>query len=77
MTGDKSRETPKTGVPFPSNDAATDERWVTDFPNDLGCLSLSTEEPTRDKVRHRDELGLEISSARPDEVEHLHEDVGI
>jgi hypothetical protein len=72
-----SRETPKPSAPPKVVDAACDERWVEDFPNELACWSLSSEDPERNDARHRDELGLEVAPAAKKTVEHLHEDVGI
>lgn len=56
-------------------DESADDTWLSDLPNDLEALSLSSHRPPS---HHSDEMGFGIDrSFHADEPHHRHADVGI
>ncbi len=83
------RHDPSTDAHRPGNHAPldkhpvepeeTDDRWIADFDNDLGCFSLSSDGEEAASSHHIDELGyMATEDADPTiEPKHRHDDFGI
>jgi hypothetical protein len=74
LPGFRFRAKPTVQAAAPRQASCPDERWLADFPNDLGCLSLSSDE--LEIPQHRDEMGLVTEGDVDRDAPHLHQDCG-